>query len=631
MVSVIIPAKNEVYLERTIRNVLANARGEVEIIAELDGWVPDPQINIGDDRVIFVYHEKSIGQRACINDGARRAKGEFVMKLDAHCAVGEGFDIILSQNCEPDWTVIPRMFNLDHETWLPKKHKMTDYMYIGCGEGRMLRAEYYGSKQPLNDLLIDDTMCCMGPCFFMRKERFWELEGCDEGHVGGWGQQGVEVSCKAWLSGGSLKVNKLTWFAHWFRGGGGPGFPYDISGKQVETVRKYSRDLWLNDRWHLQKRKFQWLLDKFNPPGWSAKQTKPQWGHIGSVILDVEDVWNRRRDFCDPRKRENLEWFMKCFPPFLQKIHGGQSFTDEQLQQEDYFNYLVARLNPVDRKPELTGKGRRHVLKLMRSVEALYTDIKTNGLRNPLDVWRQDGKLVLHRGGRRLEILHILGVKTVPFRVFRDKKTYNIYKPSKELPVEKDSIHVLGMKQFQKSKERATDKYWVHDYLRLYDRHVGYLRPTAKKILEIGVFRGASLLLWREAFPKAEIFGVDKHTRIWQRFLAGQKRIKVSVGLQEDVEFLKREVIPSGQFDLIVDDGGHLPKPMQASFRALWASVAPGGWYVIEDLFGNYRRDKIKRSTVNMLKDLIDEMNLEGEILSMHFYYNICFIQKRGV
>ena len=272
MVSVIIPSRNEIYLERTIRNILENAEGPIEIIAELDGYLPAPPIVLNDERVVFVHHETPIGQRACINHGASIAKGEFIIKLDAHCAVGKGFDVILAQDCEPDWTVIPRMYNLDHGTWLPKLHKRTDYMYIGCDEGRLLRAEYY-KHEPRSEKLIDDTMCCMGPGWFMPKARFFEQGGCDENHEGGWGQQGVEVSCKAWLSGGALKVNKKTWFAHWFRGGGGPGFPYKISGNQIERVRKYSRDLWINDKWEKQTRKFQWLIDKFDPPGWTTDLT----------------------------------------------------------------------------------------------------------------------------------------------------------------------------------------------------------------------------------------------------------------------------------------------------------------------------------------------------------------------
>jgi len=268
MVSVIIPAKNEVYLERTIRNILENAEGEIEVIAELDGWLPDPPIVMNDDRVIFVHHEVGIGQRAAINHGVSIAKGKYVMKLDAHCAVGKGFDVILARDCEPSWTLLPIMYNLNHETWEPKLHKKTEYMYIGCNENRLLRAEYYGSRQPHSDKMIDETMCCMGPGWFMHKDRFLYQGGCDENHEGGWGQQGVEVACKAWLSGGALMVDKHTWFAHWFRGGGGPGFPYPISGNTIERVRKYSRDLWLNNKWEKQTRTFQWLIDKFDPPGW---------------------------------------------------------------------------------------------------------------------------------------------------------------------------------------------------------------------------------------------------------------------------------------------------------------------------------------------------------------------------
>jgi hypothetical protein len=145
-------------------------------------------------------------------------------------------------------------------------------MYIGCGEGRLLRAEYYGSRQPRSDKLIDDVMCCMGPGWFMHKDRYWELGGMDECH-GGWGQMGVEVACKAWLSGGALKVNKKTWFAHWFRGGSGPGFPYHMSGSDQERARVYSRDLWINDKWPQATRKFQWLIDRFNPPGWDRSLT----------------------------------------------------------------------------------------------------------------------------------------------------------------------------------------------------------------------------------------------------------------------------------------------------------------------------------------------------------------------
>jgi len=196
MLSVIIPARNEIYLEKTIQNVLDNARGEIEVIAILDGYNPEPPISIIDDRLVILKNEVPNGQRQSINQGARIAKGKYVMKLDAHCAVDEGFDVKLAADCEYDWTIIPRMYNLDTITWKPrfiddkemalKRRKLHDYMYIGWNDKNELRTLYYPDKlnykihQNTNE--IDDIMSCMGCCFFMWKERFWELGGCDESH-----------------------------------------------------------------------------------------------------------------------------------------------------------------------------------------------------------------------------------------------------------------------------------------------------------------------------------------------------------------------------------------------------------------------------------------------------------------
>jgi len=211
-----------------------------------------------------------ISQRS-INEAARIATGKFIMKLDAHCSVGQGFDRILMEDWQPGWTIVPRMYNLDIETWKPKERKRTDYMYIGWNDKDELRALYYGGKEywkwHKRKAEIDETMCCMGPGWFLSVEDFWKQGGCDENH-GHWGQQGIEVSLKAWLSGGALMVDKRTWFAHWFRGGGGPGFPYPISQRSINQARAYSKDLWMNDKWEGQTRTLRWLVEKFDPPGW---------------------------------------------------------------------------------------------------------------------------------------------------------------------------------------------------------------------------------------------------------------------------------------------------------------------------------------------------------------------------
>lgn len=266
LVDFIIPARNEVYLGKTIENILANIRGDSGVIVVCDGYWPDPPIQ-DDPRVTLVHHTESIGQRAAINEAARLSQAKFIMKLDAHSAVSEGIDVQLANDWQEGWTLVPTMINLDHETWQPKMHKQTKAMYLTLNEKGELRAEYYGSHQPKFDSPVHESMACMGCGWFLSRDDFWAQDGCDENH-GSWGAQSVEVSLKAWLSGGALMTDENCYFSHWFRGGGGPGFPYKISGSEVEVARKYSRDLWLGNKWPKQVRTLQWLAEKFSPPGW---------------------------------------------------------------------------------------------------------------------------------------------------------------------------------------------------------------------------------------------------------------------------------------------------------------------------------------------------------------------------
>jgi hypothetical protein len=114
-----------------------------------------------------------------------------------------------------------------------------------------------------------ETMSLLGACWFLDRQWYWELGGSDEAH-GSWGQQGTEIACKTWLSGGRLVTNMTTWFSHMFRTQGGDfSFPYEMRGRDQEQAQKYSRDLWLNDKWPKAIHPLSWLIHKFQPPDWT--------------------------------------------------------------------------------------------------------------------------------------------------------------------------------------------------------------------------------------------------------------------------------------------------------------------------------------------------------------------------
>jgi hypothetical protein len=105
--SVIIPAWNELYLKATVDGILKSATGDIEVIVMLDGYWPH-ELPADDPRLILV-HRKRGGMRAAINGAVAIAKGEFILKADAHCLFAPGFDETLKADCDKDWIVWRRI------------------------------------------------------------------------------------------------------------------------------------------------------------------------------------------------------------------------------------------------------------------------------------------------------------------------------------------------------------------------------------------------------------------------------------------------------------------------------------------------------------------------------------------
>ena len=310
--SIIIPARNEMFLKQTIDNIIENMRGDTEIVAVLDGAWTEPPIP-QHEKVTLIHHPESIGQRASCNEAVRILDAKYIMKVDAHCAFDEGFDVKMMEDMQDDWTFVPVMKNLHAFDWVcPNGHRR----YQGksgaceeCGEptereilwkpkkspnstsyrfDKTLHFQYWGEykAKQIGDLV--ETMSIQGSCFMVTRDKWLELDLCDEKH-GSWGQQGVEVACKTWLSGGKVMVNKKTWYAHMFRTQGGDfGFPYPNPG--ISKARKYSRDLWLNDKWDKAIHPLSWLIERFAPvPDWDVSKGVVYYtdNRLDTIILEA--------------------------------------------------------------------------------------------------------------------------------------------------------------------------------------------------------------------------------------------------------------------------------------------------------------------------------------------------------
>jgi glycosyltransferase involved in cell wall biosynthesis len=294
--SILIPAKNEEFLGKTIENLLENIEADTEIIAVLDGYeVPVPEIPV-DPRVTVVKLNESIGQRAATNLACRLAKGKYVAKTDAHCAFAKGFDRVLLEDMQPDWTVVPIMRNLHAFDWVCEDGHRRYQGPSGpceCGKPTVKDIKWIGKESPQSTAYTFDkephfqydseqkrkqegdlveTMSLQGSFFMLSREKYWELNISDE-QFGSWGQQGIEVAVKTWLSGGKVICNRKTWYAHMFRTQGGDfSFPYKLSGDQVQHARKTSREYFYRGEFG-GKHSLWWLIDKFKPKYWAAKKS----------------------------------------------------------------------------------------------------------------------------------------------------------------------------------------------------------------------------------------------------------------------------------------------------------------------------------------------------------------------
>ena len=142
-------------------------------------------------------------------------------------------------------------------------------------------------------------------------------------------------------------------------------------------------------------------------------------------------------------------------------------------------------------------------------------------------------------------------------------------------------------------KKYNTDKFRDDvNYTPAYEKYFSSIKNKNLKVLEIGVKHGAGLLTWKEYFRNSKIYGMDNWKKVSDydnvtKHL-NQEGINIFKGDQADINDLKELVELHGDFDIIIDDGGHTMMQQQLSFGALFKHLKPSGIYVVEDLVTSY-------------------------------------------
>lgn len=195
---------------------------------------------------------------------------------------------------------------------------------------------------------------------------------------------------------------------------------------------------------------------------------------------------------------------------------------------------------------------------------------------------------------------------------------------------------------FENNTDNCVDK-WMH-YFNIYEFWFKKYKNTPVVILEIGVFQGGSLKMWRDYFGvEAIIYGIDINPMCKQ---FETKNTKIFIGSQEDEKFLEHVKNQIPKLDILIDDGGHSMNQQITSFKSLFGHIKDDGIYLCEDLHTSYWKNygggfKNKNSFIEFSKGFIDKINawhsrdkgfkiddFTKTTASLHYYPSVLVIQK---
>lgn len=152
---------------------------------------------------------------------------------------------------------------------------------------------------------------------------------------------------------------------------------------------------------------------------------------------------------------------------------------------------------------------------------------------------------------------------------------------------------------------RSGDLHRWHHYLKVYESWLGPLRGRPITLLEIGLWKGGSLRMWREYFgASATIVGIDIDPAV---AAYADEGFRIFVGDQADPAFLQGVRDSIGAFDVVIDDGGHYMSQQVNTFEALYSATSC--LYIVEDTHTSYWpkfKDRPAGTFIDFAKEKVD-------------------------
>lgn len=177
---------------------------------------------------------------------------------------------------------------------------------------------------------------------------------------------------------------------------------------------------------------------------------------------------------------------------------------------------------------------------------------------------------------------------------------------------------------------------WNH-YFDIYERHFSKFVGREVHVVEIGIYSGGSLEMWRSYFgANCHVYGVDieEACRAYEN-----EYTRVFIGDQADRRFwsMFKDRVP--RVDILIDDGGHWPEQQATTLEEMLPHLSPGGVYLCEDIHGTSNPfayylhgllENLNETRGNAIKG-VEPAPFQSWIKSISFYPYVAVIEKAEV
>lgn len=182
-----------------------------------------------------------------------------------------------------------------------------------------------------------------------------------------------------------------------------------------------------------------------------------------------------------------------------------------------------------------------------------------------------------------------------------------------------------------------------HHYFDIYHRHFERFRGTDVHVMEIGIYSGGSMGMWRDYFgPKCHVYGVDieEACRVYE-----DDKTHIFIGDQGDKNFWASVKSQVPRLDILIDDGSHKPEHQMITVNEVLPHLQPGGVFLCEDLSGADNRfagamahfalqlnhQQVVQNPENPERRIVHATSgIQTMIHSVHFYPFVTVIEKNS-